>query len=89
MKKWYLIDDCTTKRAGMFTEDLDTEDRDTAIEKALSEWTLLNAADHRARDAFYIAFGEWNEDLEDVDFDTITKSVDIISEWKKREEEEA
>lgn len=62
MKKWFIVDDCTTKNGRIDTEKLETMDKNEAIELAQAAYTRLTTHDKRLRDAFYVAFAEEDED---------------------------
>lgn len=77
MKSWYLIDDCTTKKAHMYDEKLPATTQDRAVELACHTWNALSDHDKKLRDAFYIGLADVDEDG-CVDFSSMTDIVDIM-----------
>lgn len=62
MKKWYVIDDCTTKRASIYETELKAETKEQAIDEAASIWESFTDGDKADRDEFYIIHAEKTED---------------------------
>lgn len=87
MKKWYIIDDITTKRAAIYETLLHAETKEEAEKEALATWEALSDHDKRDRDAFYIALAD--PDPEDNRFPDYEKGFsdtveidDIIKKYK-------
>lgn len=76
MKAWYLIDDCTTKRAFMDEVKLDVTTKEEAIAEMHSTWDALSEHDKRDRDAFWVALFDADEDGI-IDFDTAENEYTI------------
>jgi len=74
MKRFVIIDNCTSKRASIYDKVFQTEEE--AIETAKAEWEALTQHDKAERDAYYVASCTIDEDGE-VDWD----SVDPIIEF--------
>ena len=53
MKKFAIIDDCTTKRASIYEKLFDSKNE--ATRKARAEWDALSEHDKAERDAYYVA----------------------------------
>lgn len=71
MKKWFLIDDCTTASATIDEAQLAANTKDEAIAEARIKWEKLSDHDRNRRDAYYICLAVMNEDGA-IDLDTAT-----------------
>jgi len=56
--KWYIIDDCTTKKGAIYTEEIHGDPR----EALTAAWDALTEHDKAARDSFFAALCETDED---------------------------
>ena len=52
--KYYLIDDCTTKRSAEWTENISADSFIDAMEIAANKWASMSEHDKHDRDAFII-----------------------------------
>ena len=52
MAKYVLVDDATTARASIFTEEFDS--REEALACARRQWLRLSDYDKKRRDSFYV-----------------------------------
>lgn len=76
MKKWFLIDDCTTSSATINEIQLTASTKDEAIAEARNKWWKLSDYDRNRRDAYYICKVEMNEN-ETINFDTATEHFEF------------
>lgn len=51
--KFYLFDDCTTKRAGSWKTEMLATDSMEAVKEMWREWNALTKHDQNERDEFY------------------------------------
>lgn len=56
--KWFLVDDCTTKKSALFTEELRATTREDAEKEIQDMWDRLTDHDKKLRDDFYGVYGE-------------------------------
>ncbi len=75
IKRYVIIDDCTTRRASIYDKTFLTEQE--AIQEADAEWKALSDHDKADRDAYYVATCQIDEDGL-IDWD----SVETIKEYK-------
>ena len=73
---WFIVDDATTAKGRLDVEPTDTEDKPTALTKALHVWNHLTHDERKNRDAFYIALGQTDEDGL-LDWNTVTETVKL------------
>lgn len=52
-KKFYLVDDCTTKRSCQWRTEMIAEDGLEAVKEMWREWDSLTPHDREQRDNFY------------------------------------
>lgn len=76
MKKWYIVDDCTTRRSSIYTEAINAENKEEAEKEARREWESLTKHDQSERDEFSIVLAEQDEDGE-LDWENILDEVTI------------
>lgn len=74
MKKWIVIDDCTSKGAFCDIDELKATTKEEAIEEATLIWNRLHEHDKARRDGFMVAFGD--PDADDL-FDDLTDCYTI------------
>lgn len=74
MKKWYLIDDCTTKKGAVFTEELGADTREEARATIYETWNALTTHDQSLRDSYTAVYADLDEDG-GVDYESITDEV--------------
>lgn len=74
MRKWFLIDDCTTAKGAVFEEPMAAATREEAAEELRRAWDRLSKADQKARDSFRAVLAEADEDG-NVDYETVTDEV--------------
>lgn len=56
--KWFLVDDCTTKKSALFTEELRATTREDAEKEIQDMWDRLTDHDKKLRDDFYGVYGD-------------------------------
>lgn len=81
MKKWVIIDDCTSKSSATWEHVLDVNTAEEAEAEARMEWDRLSANDKKKRDAFYVSLCEITPEIEEGESyytDTMTKVIDIM-----------
>ena len=76
MKKWVIIDDCTSKKAAVYDETCKDQTKEGAYAEAKSKWEALTPYDQRQRDAFYVALTGFDEDG-CIDYDSMTDVLNI------------
>lgn len=65
MKKWIIIDDCTSTRAAIFETVLGAKTQEEAESAARLEWDRLTKRDKDDRDAFFVGLCEITPEIED------------------------
>jgi len=76
MKKWIIVDDCTSSKSQQFEEIIEASDINEAEQIARREWDRLTAHDQNKRDAYYVGYAEIDDDG-CVDFNSMTDIVEI------------
>lgn len=71
MKNWYYIEDCTSRRSAVFTQQLRAETATEAFIEAVDTWKGLTRNDRNDRDDAYIGYADMDENG-CVDYDTMT-----------------
>ena len=72
--KWYIEDDCTSKAAAIWTEEMKATTKTEAEDELRKAWNRMTAYEQRRRDSFRAVYGELDEDG-CLDYDTIVDEV--------------
>lgn len=76
MKRWIIIDDCTSRAAAQWETIIDAHNAQEAEAIARRQWDDLTDHDRRCRDAYYVGYAEIDH-AGCVDMDTMTDIIDI------------
>ena len=80
---FWIVDDCLTRKAAVYTEAVMATDIDDAARIGRTEWDKLTAHDKGLRDAFYVCLA-WADEDGELDFDRIEAVQTIpVPEQKK------
>ena len=77
MSKWYLIDDCVTKKLERYEVPLEATTEAEAISEAVKIYNHLSDHDKKLRDEFYIAMFDLL-DNGDLDYTSEYGTIDIV-----------
>lgn len=86
MRKWYLIEDCTTSRAAVYHTELRSADKAGAVAEGIEIWSGLTRKDREDREAVFVISAEADEHG-DPGFDSAEDWTDIWEEIRKEAEE--
>ena len=64
--KWFLVDDCTTKKGAIYTSEMKATTREEAERELEAEWNELTEYDKTRRDEFYAVYGDDPFEAHDV-----------------------
>lgn len=85
MKTWYIIDDATRAKSVVYDKDTHTSDKMKALTMAMADWNYLTRTEQDARDDFYIALTNADDDGL-MDWNEITETVSLKAKYHVQRE---
>lgn len=80
MKKWIIIDDCTSTNSSTYEKLLDATTAAEAEAEARLEWDRMTEHDKKLRDAYYVGLCDITPEIEEGEAyytDTMTEIINI------------